>query len=242
MRHTNIPARSRRRRAGRQPPSVPGVGKVRLGDLRRLEPLTRSFGYDRGQPLDRYYIAKFLSRHADDIKGHVVEIGDDRYTRRFGGERVIRSDVLDQPHDDSTPTIVADLTSADHVPSSTFDCIIITQTLQFIYDVHAAVRTLHRVLRPGGVVLGSLPALSPICRYDMDRWGDYWRFTSAATQRLFGDVFGPDQVEIEAHGNVLVAAAFFYGMAAQDLTVEELDFYDRDFEALITVRATKRRF
>jgi len=218
---------------------TPAVGQISFGDLRRLEPLTRSFGYDRGQPIDRYYIEKFLSQHAGDISGHVVEIGDDRYTRMFGGDRVTRSEVLDQAHPDSTPTIIADLASANHVPSDSFDCIIITQTLQFIYDVHAAVRTLHRILKPGGVLLGTLPSLSPICRYDMDRWGDYWRFTSAAVQKLFGGCFGSNNIQVEAHGNMLVATAFFYGMAEEDLTTEELDFKDRDYEALITVRAVK---
>ena len=222
-----------------QKQETPTVGLVNFGDLRRVEPLTRSFGYDRGQPIDRYYIEKFLSQHAGDISGHVVEIGDDRYTRQFGGEKVTRSDVLDQRHPDSTPTIVADLTAADHVPSDSFDCIIITQTLQFIYDIHAAVQTLHRILKPGGVLLGSLPSLSPICRHDMDRWGDYWRFTSATVQRLFGDFFGSNSVQVEAFGNVLVGMAFFYGMAAEELTTEELHFKDRDFEALITVRAVK---
>ncbi len=113
-----------------------------------------------------------------------MEVGDDRYTRQFGGERVTRFDVLDQDHPDSTPTIVADLSNAAHIPSNSFDCIIITQTLQFIYSVDDAVSTLHRILKPKGVILASLPSLSPICRYDMDRWGDYWRFTSAAAQRL----------------------------------------------------------
>lgn len=223
-----------------QKQETPAAGKVNFGDLRRLEPLTRSFGYDRGQPIDRYYINKFLSQYAADISGHVVEIGDDRYTRRFGGARVSRSDVLDQDHADSAPTIIADLTNAGHITSDRFDCIIITQTLQFIYDIHAAVRTIHRILKPGGVLLASLPSLSPICRYDMDRWGDYWRFTSASVQRLFGDLFGPENMQVEAHGNVLVGTAFLYGMAAEELTTEELDFKDRDFEALITVRAVKR--
>lgn len=212
---------------------------INFGDLRRLEPITRSFGYDRGQPIDRYYIEKFLSKHAADIADHVVEIGDDRYTKQFGGAKVIHSDVLDQDHPDSSPTITADLAYATHIPSDAFNCIIIMQTLQFIYDVQAAVNTLHRVLKSGGVLLASLPSLSPICRYDMDRWGDYWRFTSAAAQRLFGDVFGNENVQVEAHGNVLVSTAFLYGMASQDLTVEELDFYDRDYESLICVRAAK---
>lgn len=226
--------------SGAQPKQeTPAAGLVRFGDLRRLEPLTRSFGYDRGQPIDRYYIEKFLSQHTGDISGHVVEVGDDRYTRQFGRDRVTCSEVLDQAHPDSNPTIIADLANADHVPSDKYNCIIITQTLQFIYDVHAAVGTLHRILRPGGVLLGSLPSLSPICRYDMDRWGDYWRFTSAAAQRLFGDCFGAGNIQVEAYGNVLVGTAFSYGMAAEELTAEELDFKDRDFEALITVRAVK---
>jgi SAM-dependent methyltransferase len=181
------------------------VGMINFGDLRRLAPFTRSFGYDRGQPVDRYYIEKFLSKNAAYISGHVVEIGDDRYTRQFGGAHVTRSEILDQPHPDSNPTIIANLTSADHLQSDCFDCIIITQTLQFIYDVHLAIRTLHRILKPGGVILGSVPSLSPICRYDMDRWGDYWRFTSAAVQRMFGDIFQPSNVEVEAFGNVLMA-------------------------------------
>ncbi len=214
--------------------------KIDFGDLRRLEPVTRSFGYERGQPIDRYYIEKFLLKYKNDIAGHVVEIGDDRYTRRFGGDKVIVSDVLDQQHPGSSPTIIADLTKADQVASDTFNCCIVIQTFQFIYDLQAAVSTLHRVLAPGGVVLASLPALSPICRYDMDRWGDYWRFTNAAVQRLFGDVFGNKNIEIQPHGNVLVSTAFLYGLATEDLTDEELDFYDRDYESLICVRAVKK--
>jgi SAM-dependent methyltransferase len=219
---------------------IPDVGKVNFGDLRRVEPITRSFGYDRGRPIDRYYINQFLSKHAVDIKGHVVEIGDDRYIQRFGSFRVTQPEVLDTGHPDSKPTIVADLSKADHVPSDSFDCIIVMQTLQFIYDVPAAVRTLFRILKPGGVVLCSVPSVSPICRYDMDRWGDYWRFTSKAMERLFGDVFGTGNIAVEAYGNVLVATAFLHGMAAEELTTKELDFKDQDYEALITIKAVKR--
>lgn len=217
------------------------VGNINFGDFRRLDPFTRSFGYDRGQPIDRYYIEKFLKKNESSIAGHVVEIGDDRYTRQFGGSKVTKSDVLDQDHPDSSPTIIADLTKADHIPSDSFDCIIIVQTLQFIYNTDDAIKSLHRILKPQGVILASLPSLSPICRYDMDRWGDYWRFTSAAAQRLFGDVFGSENIEVSAHGNVLVSLAFLYGMATEELTAEELDFYDRDYEALVTVRAVKNK-
>jgi SAM-dependent methyltransferase len=219
--------------------ATPGTGKVQFGDFRRTEPFTRSFGYDRGEPIDRYYINKFLEHYAADIKGNVAEIGDDRYTRQFGEGKVLHSDILDQAHPDSDPTIVADLTNADHIASNSFDCIIVIQTLQFIYDVNAAVHTLHRILKPGGVVLCSVPCVSAVSRYDMDRWGDYWRFTSAAIKQLFCGCFSSNNISVEAHGNVLVAAAFLYGMATEELTTEELDFKDKDYETLITIRAVK---
>jgi glycosyltransferase involved in cell wall biosynthesis len=218
----------------------PGTQRVRFGTLRRITPVSRRFGWDRGGlPVDRYYIERFLQQHARDIAGHLLEVRDDAYTRRFGGTNVTRSDVLHPTADNEKATIVADLTSADHIPSNTFDCILLTQVLPFILDVPAAVRTLHRILRPGGVVLASVPGISHIVRYDMDRWGDYWRFTSLSARRLFECGFPQGDVRVEAHGNVLAATAFLQGLSSRDLRPDELDYRDPDYEVLITVRAVK---
>jgi glycosyltransferase involved in cell wall biosynthesis/SAM-dependent methyltransferase len=218
----------------------PASGPVRFGTLRRLTPVSRRFGWDRGGlPVDRYYIERFLQQHAGDISGRVLEVRDDAYTRRFGGVNVTRSDVLHPTPDNEKATIVADLTSADHIPSNTFDCIVLTQVLPFILDVPAALRTLHRILRPGGVVLASVPGISQIVRYDMDRWGDYWRFTSLSARRLFECGFPEGEVRVEAHGNVLAATAFLQGLSSRDLRPDELDYTDPDYEVLITVRAMK---
>jgi SAM-dependent methyltransferase len=214
---------------------------VRWGTLRRLTPVSRVFGFDRGLCIDRYYIENFLAHHTDDIQGQVLEIGDDAYTRRFGGERVTRSDVLHVAKGNPKATIVADLTCADHIPTDTFDCIIFTQTLLCIYDVRTALWHLHRILKPGGVMLATFPGISQISRYDMDRWGDYWRFTDASARRLFGDVFGPENVTIETYGNVLVACAFLHGLAAHELKQKELDYHDPDYQVIITVRAVKSK-
>jgi len=219
---------------------LPG-GQVHFGNLRRVTPVTRSFGFERGQPVDRYYIERFLAQYQVDICGRVLEIGDNHYTCRFSGAAVRQSDILSLTPDNPNATFIGDLTDAAHIPSATFDCIIFTQTLQFIYDVRAAVQTLQRILKPGGVILGTFPALSQICRYDMDRWGDYWRFTSASIRRLFGDAFGPEAITIEAYGNVLAAIAFLQGLSAHELKADELDFVDPDYQLLITVRAVKVR-
>jgi hypothetical protein len=75
------------------------LGSVRFGDHRRLSPISRTFGFDRATPVDRYYIERFLAENAGDIRGRVLEIGDNAYTVRFGGARVERSDIM---HVDAT--------------------------------------------------------------------------------------------------------------------------------------------
>jgi SAM-dependent methyltransferase len=214
------------------------VGRVNLGSLRRVTPISREFGFDRGLPIDRYYIEGFLERQAEDIRGRVLEIGDDTYTRRYGGGRVEISDVLHVEEGNPRATIVADLTRADHVPSGAFDCVVFTQTLHLIYDVRSAIRTLHRVLRPGGVLLATFPGISPTQKGY--RWGDWhWAFTAQSARRLFEEAFPAANLRIEAHGNVLTAVAFLHGLAVKDLTKEELDYHAPRYEVLIALRAVK---
>jgi SAM-dependent methyltransferase len=219
--------------------SWPPVGWVRFGSLRRVTPFNRDWGYSRGQPLDRYYIEQFLSSVSDDIQGRVLEIKENSYTVQFGGSRVTKSDVLHKIASNPKATLVADLSADNDLPDDTFDCIICTQTLQFIYDVKAALTTLHRILKPGGVLLVTVPTIAQISRVDMELWGDYWRFTSLATRLLFEEVFPPANVTVQAYGNVLTTTAFLYGLVSEDLKPGELDYVDPDHEFLIAVRAVK---
>jgi SAM-dependent methyltransferase len=216
------------------------LNKINFGELRRLDPVSREFGLDRGLPIDRFYIEQFLTAHSSDIGGRVLELGDDTYTRRFGGDRVTHTDVLHLTDDNPNATIVADLTRADAIADASFDCVIFTQSLPFIYEVRDALSTLYRILKPNGVVLATFPGISQISRYDMEHWGDYWRFTSLSARRLFGEVFAANQVKVETHGNVLAAIAFLQGLAAQELTEEELNHRNADYEVVITVRACKK--
>jgi len=206
---------------------------------RRLTPVSRRFGLDRGTPIDRYYIKGFLARHDAEVRGRVLEIGDNDYTQEYGAGRVTHGDVLGATKENRRTTIVGDLQTGDGVASEAYDCIILTQTLQLLFQPAAAIRHVHRALAPGGVVLVSAPGITQISRYDMDRWGDYWRFTSLALRRLFETDFDPASVQVEAHGNVWVAHAFLQGMAAEELTANELDYFDRDYEVVITVCARK---
>jgi SAM-dependent methyltransferase len=213
--------------------------RERLG-LTQLEPVSRTFGQDRGTPIDRWYIERFLGEHAADVTGRVLEVAEPTYTRRFGDDRVTRSDVLHAARGNPEATLVGDLTTGEGLPEDAFDCFICTQTLQFVFDVGAAVDGARRLLKPGGgVLLATVPGISQISREDRRRFGEWWRFTTESTTRLFGDAFGAEHVEVTAHGNVLVAAAFLYGFAAEELDEAQLRHRDPDFDFLMTVRARR---
>lgn len=114
-------------------------------------------------------------------------------------------------------TIVADLMKPDTLPADTFDCAIITP--------------------PGGTVLATVPGISQIDRHEMERWGDYWRFTSLSARLLFESAFGAEHVTVEVHGNVLAATALLYGLAREELTDAELQARDPDYLVIIAIRA-----
>jgi hypothetical protein len=220
------------------PGDQPAVGMVKFGDLRRVMPLSRHFGFDRGSPIDRYYIENFLAKHSKDIRGRVLEIGDNAYSRQFGGAQVTKSDVLHVHDGNPTATIIADLTDAHHIPSDAFDCFVLTQTLQLIFDLRGVLNTIYRILKPGGVVLTTVPGISQI---SLDEWKDswFWSFTALSVQRLYEEFFPSSNIEVKTFGNVLAATAFLQGLATQELKKEELDFHDPSYQVLITIRAVK---
>ena len=210
-----------------------------LSVLRRTRPIGDNWGWDRGTPIDRFYIEAFLDRHRRDIQGRVVEVKDALYTRRFG-EGVTKSDVLDIDPANARATVHADLAAAATVPSGSFDCVILTQTLQFVFDVRAALAHLRRILTPGGVLLTTVPTLSRVIAPGSEEGTDYWRFTPAACAALFGAEFGAQNVLVEPLGNVLAGVAFLHGLAAEEVPVRKLERHDPEFPLVVAVRAVKR--
>jgi SAM-dependent methyltransferase len=218
--------------------NAPDTKRWDWGDLRRLQPVSQEFGYDRGLPVDRYYIERFLETHRRDVAGRTLEIGDDEYTRRYGGDRTTRRDVLHVHGGNPAATIVGDLVDTPQIADETFDCIVVTQTLHLIYDVGLAVATLYRILRPGGVVLATFPGISQLSRDEWSRtWS--WGFDSRLARRLFASRFGEHNVSVEAHGNSLAAAAFLQGLSTIELTTAQLDLNEAGCELLVTVRAVR---
>jgi SAM-dependent methyltransferase len=209
-----------------------------MGTLRRTQPLSSRFGADRGQPVDRYYIESFLAEHRSDIHGRVLEIKDSAYTIRFGSG-VTSHEVLDIDPANPHATIVADLQNARSIPTAAFDCFIMTQALELIADLPAAMAESHRILRPGGVLLVTVPGLASRMSDRTEAPADYWRFTADALAFLLEKPFGTSNVTLRSYGNVLTAVASLMGMAREELSARELDLDDQRFPVVAAARAVK---
>lgn len=236
----NAPAFSLRwmQKAGILQNKVPFVGKVDAGDMHSVHPFSIDFGYDRGGPVDRYYIENFLAKEAAHIQGRVLEIGDNEYTLNYGGARVKQSDILHVDEKNPKATFVGDISDAPHVPDNTFDALVLTQTLHLIYDFKAALRTCHRILKPGGVLLLTVPGITPI---DHGEWKEiwYWSFTDKAMRKLMEETFPGGTSEVNTYGNVYAATSFLYGMGLPEVSKPKLDHNDPHYQVVITVKATK---
>jgi hypothetical protein len=210
--------------------------RPRWGNFRRTAPFSDNWGWDRGTPIDRVYIERFLREHAEDVRGDVLEIGGRYYTEMLGDRRVARSDVLDIDPDNTAATIVGDLASEETLPPDRFDCFILTQTVQLIGEIESAIANAYRALSAGGVLLLTVPTISRLGRSSPD----YWRCTPAGLERIVERVVPADaEVAMVAPGNVLSATAFPMGIAAEELQAAELEVTDSRFPMLVCARLRK---
>ncbi|MBZ5560744.1 MAG: glycosyltransferase, partial [Acidobacteriia bacterium] len=215
-----------------------GAPRVGRAELAGVQPISRQWGRDRGTAIDRHYIERFLQGHRADIRGHVLEVRQPMYVDRFGGNAVTARDVIDVDPTNPCATVVADLRHAAAIPSATYDCIILTQTLHEIDDMAAVLAECARMLRPGGVLLATVPSVSKVGN-ESGLDGDFWRLTEASARKLFAGAFPVDHFDVKAHGNVRACAAFLYGMSAEEISADELDYADSAFPLLIAIRAVK---
>jgi SAM-dependent methyltransferase len=212
--------------------------RINWGNLRKVTPVSRNYGFDRGTPVDRYYIEKFLEENEADIKGSVLEIKERCYTKFFGESKVSCSDILDFNTCNKSATIYADLRYTKALPKKKYDCIILTQTLHWIDNYDAVIKNLHGMLNKNGILLCTLPSVSRI-DYDVGEEGDFWRFTKASARYIFKKHFAEDKLQIKAYGNVFIDICFLKGVSVEEISTDELDYYDKYFPLIVCVRATK---
>lgn len=201
-------------------------------------PISNIYGFDRGKPLDRHYIEKFLNENKKDVRGVCLELLNNEYTKKYGGNKITESVILDIEKENAKATLISDLRNLSGVKDNTFDSIILTQVLQFIDDVPSAISECYRVLKQGGVLLVTLPSLSRIdCA--SGETGDYWRFTTASAKFLFEKKFKKENILVNSQGNVRTGVYFYAGLVEEDTPKKLFNINDKNFPLIITVKAIK---
>jgi SAM-dependent methyltransferase len=201
----------------------------RFPSRKRLYPISSKFGFDRGTPIDRYWIEKFLYEHKDYIRGRVLEITDSKYTKMFGDGKVSISDVLDINLKNKDANIKGDLRNLKgKINNNTYDCIILTHVLGLIDDFPSAIRECKRILKKGGVLLFTGSSLGPVLPGNEP----FWRFNAKTVKFIFEKHFKPKSLEIQTYGNKLAAQAFLDGLAQEDLTKKELELNDKRYPCI----------
>ena len=201
-----------------------------------MEPISIHYGFDRGTPIDRIYIEQFLSDNKKLIRGRTLEVVDNTYTKKFGGKKVIKSEVIDNDSNSKVATIIADLRKMDNVASNSFDCVIVTHTFGMMFDFEKAIKECYRILKPGGVLLVTMSCFSPIYSNDDT---NFWRFTPASAKHFFGKYF--KNLKVETLGNCLTGYSFWVGLAAEELRADAFRFNDKRFPCIVTVAAGKEK-
>lgn len=212
---------------------------VRWMNLRSTVPVSQIFGIERGLPIDRYYIEKFLNENKDHITGNILEIGDDKYTKKFASN-IESSYVLCYVEDKQANVRKDDLTYIQSLPERKFDCIICVQTLQFIFDLKSAIQGLKYLLKENGTLLVTLSSVSQISNYDAENYGDFWRFTKYSAEKIFNNEFYGCEIDVKCYGNVLTCVSFLEGLSVEDLSIDELDINDQNYSLLICVSIRNR--
>lgn len=210
-----------------------------MHDLNSIFPASRSFGIERGLPLDRYYINRFISERAHKIKGKVLECGGIfTYAGPYGHPDSVDIIYPFREVAEADMTHIANLETGVGLSSLSpeYDCIILTQVLGVIFDVQSTVQNVRDILSPEGVLIGSVPCLTAISDHDEERWGEYWRFTPMSVRRLLERHFR--RVDIQAFGNVKVACSYLHGCIVEDVFKEELALNDPMFPITICFEAS----
>jgi SAM-dependent methyltransferase len=203
---------------------LPG-SRVHWGNINAQAPFSDFWGWDRGLPVDRYYIEQFIAANIAWLKGSALEVQSPQYTGRV--DTVEETTVLDIDDGNARATLVADLNQPDSLPAAAFDCVVLTQTLQYT-DPTVALRNVGRCLKPHGRAIVTVPCLSRVDPEAPDV--DMWRWTPAGLRRAVEQA--GLRGTVEGHGNSLAAAAFMLGLSVEDVGRGRLALNDNAYPVI----------
>jgi ubiquinone/menaquinone biosynthesis C-methylase UbiE len=118
------------------------------------------------------------------------------------------------------------------VENESRDVIICTQVLQYVEQPAKAISEFHRILRPGGRLLLSVPCIEQENPLHHDRW----RFTVRAVREL---LVAFRHKRIVAQGNLFSSVCFLLGLGQGDVRASVLRKAGAHFYQSVVAVATK---
>ena len=191
----------------------------------QTRPYSEIYAHDRGTEIARYYIEKFIDENKSIIQGNCLEFQEPTYLLKYSNLPQTKINVIHIDEKNHVASIVADLTKPNNISSNTFDCIICTHVLHLIYDKVKFISELERILKPGGYLILAVPSIS-MCDQS---WGELWRFTELGLFTLLKEVFDKELIKVKGYGNSLVASGEIRGLASEEFTLQELNYFDNRF-------------
>ena len=210
-----------------------------LGDLRRVTPIDSGFGLGRGKPVDRHYIEDFLCRHAADMRGRVLEVGENVYTPAL--RRRARDAKRHPPRRRFEPARDAGRRSRRRERAAERR----VRLLHLHPDAHLHLRRAARGADDPSHPRSGRRAARDGARHQPDEpvrsrpLGRVLALHGAVARALARRVLRRARVEVEAYGNVLASTAFLQGLWPSDLSRDELDHRDQRYQMLVAGRAVK---
>ena len=210
----------------------PKPGTVRFGDFGRLWPFSHRFGFDRGAPVDRYYLQQFVRSIRPVVRGRCLEIGGslkNNWLYRFDVDE-FRTLELEQSR--VADDLVGDAADRGVLDPESWDSILAFHVLEHCPNPFAVASNMCAWLRPNGHACIVVPCAQRVHNYP----GDYWRFMPDGLRVLFRDF---SEVNVSTYGNPLTVVSNYLALSHTELLAEDMDAVHPDYPVLACVVARK---
>jgi len=207
------------------------IGAIDFGDFKRKLPFCPQFGHFRGNPVDRYYLDRFIEQIRNEVKGVTLEIGGSKGNRELYGLTNTTS-YLTMDLNGEGLDIIGDAHDTQAVEEASLDTVLLFNVLEHCERPWVVVDNIYQWLKPRGQVFCMVPNAQRVHRVPQD----YWRILPDAMTSLFAR-FGRRKLYV--YGNPLTTLAAYYGIAAEELSREELDHYHENYPVANCIHAQK---
>lgn len=196
------------------------------------------------EAIERVEIDHWLTKVANGTKGPTcLEWRTILYAHRFFPRCSILYEFLFDSNtskwsiDHKNKKIVGDVSFMKHVSSDVFDTIIATQVFEHVKRPEEAIKELHRILKPGGHLIWTVPSFSVLHGAPFD----FYRYTGPGVKHLF-DIAGFKIHDMAHAGDLFFTLTALMGYGPGDLLAEDFGKSDELFATQIHVHAIKNRF